>query len=497
MRFKMLDEALVHDSLHNEDLAPTTPEQRNWTTYNYTALWIGMAHCIPTYTMASSLIAGGFDWKQAIFTILLANTIVLLPMLLNSYPGTQYGIPFPVICRASFGTRGANLPAVLRALVACGWFGIQTWIGGKALYNLLAATFPALKDAPWMVGVCFMIFWLMNLWIIWKGMNAVRWFEGWAAPAILVVTLVLLIYMVKQAHGLGPILDQPGKFPTMGSYLAVVPPYLMAMIAFWATMALNMPDFTRYARDQKSQMIGQALGLPPTMTIFSAMGVIITSATVVVYPPPVGPIWDPLVLLSMPEFGHPLVVLISLVSIAVATLSVNVAANVVSPAFDFANLWPSKIDFKIGGTITGIIGILMCPWWLFENSANYLFIWLDGYAIVLGPIAGIMICDFWLLRKRHLTVRQLYLRDGMYSYGNGWNMCAVLALVLAALPNIPGFLLKLNVHLAPGLDPLFAGIYSFSWLVGFLLGLLLYGVFMLLFGKQQLVLEQNAAMEGA
>ncbi|MCE7868949.1 nitrate reductase [bacterium CPR1] len=488
------EEVQLHDSLHNEDLAPTTPEQRTWTTYNYAALWIGMAHCIPTYTMASTLIDKGFTWQQAIFTILLANTIVLLPMLMISFIGTRYGLPFPVICRASFGTVGANVPAILRALVACGWFGIQTWIGGKALYNLLAATWPALVHMPWMKGVCFMIFWALNMVIIWKGMNTVRWFEGWAAPAILVVTLILLVYMVQRANGLGPILQQTGLYPTLGDYLRVVPPYLMAMIAFWATMALNMPDFTRYAKDQRAQIIGQAVGLPPTMTLFSAMGVIITSATVVVYGKA---IWDPLDLLAKPEFGHPLVVLISLVSIAVATLSVNVAANVVSPAFDFANLWPARIDFKIGGTITGLIGIAMCPWYLFENSANYLFVWLDGYAIVLGPIAGIMICDFWVLRKRHLTVRQLYLKGGMYHYAGGFNWAALAALALAALPNIPGFLLKLNVNLIPSAAGLFEGIYSFSWLVGFLLGLGLYGVFMLLLQRGQLTLEHHAAMEGA
>lgn len=481
----------VHDSLHNEDLAPTTPEQRTWTTYNYAALWIGMAHCIPTYMMASGLIDQGFSWGQAIFTILLANTIVLLPMLLISYIGTRYGLPFPVICRASFGTLGANLPAILRALVACGWFGIQTWIGGEALHNLLGSLWPGLLEVSWAKGACFMVFWVLNIWLIWKGMDMVRWFEGWAAPAVLVVTLLLLIYMVRRAGGFGPILATHGDFKSTAEFLRILPGNLMGLIGFWATMALNMPDFTRYAKDQKAQIVGQIVGLPPTMTIFSAMGVIITAATTVVYGKAIA---DPLQLLAKPEFANPIIVLISLISIAVATLSVNVAANVVSPAFDFANLWPSKINFRIGGTITGVIGIMMCPWYLLANTQSYIFVWLNGYSIVLGPIAGIMICDYWLLRRKHLTVSQLYLKEGMYGYSKGWNWCAVAALVLAALPNVPGFLMALD-KVAD--DTIFATIYSFSWLVGFLLGGILYGVFMTLFGKEQLVQEHQAAMEGA
>ena len=366
-----------------------------------------------------------------------------------------------------------------------------TWIGGEALYNLLASVWPGMKTMPWMIGVCFLIFWALNIWLIWKGMDMVRWFEGWAAPAVLVVTMILLGYMIHRAGGLAPVLASHGSFKSTGEFLNVLPGYLMGLIGFWATMALNMPDFTRYAKDQKSQIIGQVVGLPPTMTVFSTMGVLITAATTVVYGKAIA---DPLELLALPEFGHPIVVLISLISIAVATLSVNVAANVVSPAFDFANLMPSKINFRIGGTITGVIGILMCPWYLLANTQSYIFVWLNGYSIVLGPIAGIMICDFWLLRKKHLTVRQLYLHNGMYSYGSGWNWCAVVALVLAALPNIPGFLMALDK--IPD-DQLFAKIYSFSWLVGFLLGMGLYGALMSLLGKQQLVLEQNAAMEGA
>lgn len=407
-----------HDPyLYNEDLAPTTKEQRTWGTYNYAALWIGMAHCIPTYTLASGLIAAGMNWWQALITIFLGNSIVLVPMLLNSYAGTKYGIPFPVLCRPAFGVFGANVPALMRALVACAWFGIQTWIGGEAIHKLLTATFPAWPS--WGIWIAFFAFWLVNMWIIWRGMSAVRYFEGWAAPFVLIVTLGLLFWMVQRAHGFGSILAEPGKLSTLQAFLPVFVPSLTAMIGFWSTLSLNMPDFTRYARGQTDQMVGQTLGLPTTMVFFAGLGVMITSATTVVYG---APIWDPLELMA--KFNHPLVAIFSLFTIAVATLSVNVAANVVSPAFDFSNLWPKKINFAIGGTITGIIGIAICPWLLMKNFTTY-FQYLTFYAGILGSVAGVMISDFFLVRKQTLALDQLYVRESQYGR---WNRKALFSL---------------------------------------------------------------------
>jgi nucleobase:cation symporter-1, NCS1 family len=471
--------------LTSEDLEPTTPEKRTWTAYNYAALWIGMAHCIPTYKMAAGMVAQGMNWWQALFTILLGNLIVLIPMLLNSHGGTRYGIPFPVLCRSSFGVFGANIPAVLRALVACGWFGIQTWIGGEALDRLLSTSFAGWTNVPHHTMICFYLFWFLNIWIIWKGMDAVRWFEGWAAPAVLVVTLILLAYMIHRAHGFGPILSQPGKMEDWGTFLRHLPIFLTAQIGFWATLSLNMPDFTRYAKDQKAQMVGQALGLPTTMTVFAGMGVMITSASVVIYGQAID---DPTHLLTMPDFGHPIVVLLSLISIAVATLSVNVAANVVSPAFDFANLWPSKIDFRIGGTITGVIGILIQPWKLM-GAATYIFTWLVGYSGLLGPIAGVMVCDYWVLRKTELEVDELYQEHGRYRFLNGYNPWALLALVLGVIPNLPGFWVQLQAsgrgvpveQVLQGLPAFYhysTMIYDFAWMVGFAVSFVAYYLLM-------------------
>ncbi|MDR3588094.1 MAG: NCS1 family nucleobase:cation symporter-1 [Negativicutes bacterium] len=450
----------VSDSpLYNKDLAPTTIAQRTWTTYNFAALWIGMAHCVPTYMLASGLIALGMNWKQAIFTVTLGNVIVLIPMLLNAHPGTKYGIPFPVLARASFGTIGANIPAMLRAGVACGWFGINTFIGGSALNNFGAALFPAWKTFGGDISIIgmtlpsfitFMIFWALNIYIIYNGMETVRKFENWAAPLVLVMAGLLLFWIVGEAKGLGPILDDPGKLTTFSSFFPVFIPSLTGMIAFWATLSLNIPDFTRFGKGQKEQIAGQIIGLPTTMTLFSTIGVIITSATLVVYGKA---IWDPSELLL--KFDNPFILCFSLFGILVATLSVNIAANVVSPANDFANLLPKYISFKTGGLITGLAGIAIMPWKLMSDPSMYIFNWLGVYSGFLGPIAGVMIADYYIVRKKELNLADLYRSEGEYTYSGGFNWSAVLALAAGVGCALVG-------KFVPAMDWLF----NYSWFVG-------------------------------
>src|SRR5918993_5538310 len=367
--------------LYNEDLAPVPIARRTWTTYNYAALWISMAHCIPTYMLSAGLMAAGMSWAQALFTVALGNTIVLVPILLNSHPGTKYGIPFPVFARAAYGTIGSNVPALMRALVACGWFGIQAWIGGEALntffasvipgwHGLLGGGFGGHAGTEWL---SFLIFWALNVWIVYRGMDLLRHVENWAAPFVLVMTGALLAWAIWKADGLGPLLSQPGRFPDLAAFLPVFIPSLSAMIGYWATLSLNMPDFTRFGRSQREQTLGQVVALPTTMTVFAAMGVLITSATVIIYGEA---IWDPIKLAG--KFSSPVVVAVSMFTAVVATLAVNIAANVVSPANDFANAFPRLISFKTGGLITGILGILMQPWRLLADPSGDIFNWLGG-----------------------------------------------------------------------------------------------------------------------
>jgi NCS1 family nucleobase:cation symporter-1 len=453
---------LASSPLYNDDLAPTSLADRKWSTYNFAALWISMAHCIPTYMLASGLIGAGMSWGQALFTILLGNIIVLVPILANSHAGTKYGIPFPVYARAAYGTLGSNVPAIMRAIVACGWFGIQCWIGGQALHTLFRAILPEWHTllggaiaGTWIFDgntgteyLDFLIFWGLNILIVFRGMDLVRKVENWAAPFVLVMTAILVVWAVRRADGFGAIMNQPGKFATFGAFMKVFVPSLTAMIGFWATLSLNMPDFTRFGRSQREQMVGQVVALPTTMTVFAAMGVVITSASAIIYGKA---IWDPVELVG--KFTDRIIVVIAMFTIVVATVSVNIAANVVSPANDFANAFPSRINFKRGGLITGFIGICMLPWKLIADPSGYIFQWLLGYSGGLGSIAGVLIADYFFVRKRRLKLADLYRENGEYA---GWKWQAIAATLAGCAAAFIGLVI-------PQLRPLF----DYAWFIGF------------------------------
>ncbi len=451
--------SLEASPIFNHDLAPTSVAQRTWTTYTFAALWISMAHCIPTYNLAAGLIALGMNWWQALVTILTGNVIVLVPILANSHPGTKYGIPFPVFARAAYGTYGANVPAVMRALVACGWFGINAWIGGQALqtfFRALWSGWPTLLGGP--VGghlvtewVSFLLFWGINIAIVVRGMELLRKVENLAAPFVLVMTALLLIWAIKKAYevggGLGPIMSGVDNFAKPGEFWKVFVPSVTAMVGFWATLSLNMPDFTRFGRSQREQAVGQVVALPTTMTVFAGMGVVITSASIVIFN---HPIWDPIDLVG--RFPSRIIVGIAMFTVVIATLSVNIAANVVSPANDFANLAPKHISFKMGGVATGIIGILMMPWKLMADPHGYIFQWLLGYSGGLGSIAGVLVCDYWIVRKRRLVLADLYRPEGSYPK---WGLPGIVA------TGVGCFLAWIGL-VVPLLRPMF----DYAWFVG-------------------------------
>jgi NCS1 family nucleobase:cation symporter-1 len=471
--------------LWNPDIAPTSLDKRTWNVWHIAALWVGMAVCITTYTLASSLISQGMSVWQAIFTIALGNTIVLIPMILNAHAGTKYGIPFPVLARASFGVYGSNIPAMLRAFVACGWFGIQTWIGGWAIYQLLRAVSPGLPpanpNAAWpgaLPFACFLFFWLINVYFIWKGTESIKWMESLAAPFLIVTGLALLGWAHFKAGGWGPMLQQGDRFATPHDFWKAFWPGLTAMIGYWATLSLNIPDFTRYAKSQRDQALGQAFGLPTTMTLFAFIGAAVTSATIVIYG---RAIWDPVDLMG--RIGGLFVVLISMVALLVATLSTNVAANVVSPANDISNLAPRKISFKMGGYITAIVGILIMPWRLYSDPTGYIFTWLIGYSALLGPIGGILICDYFFVRRMNLNAPDLYKPTGEYTYNGGFNPIAVFALIMGIAPNIPGFLGTIKVVNPATVGPFLMNLYNYAWFVGFFVAFFAYGGFMTVIGK--------------
>jgi NCS1 family nucleobase:cation symporter-1 len=443
-------EPLRGSPLFNEDLAPVPAARRTWGLYNIAALWIGMSVCITTYLLGAGLIAKGMNWWEAILTIFLGNLVVLFPMILNAHAGTRYGIPFPVFARASFGVLGSNIPALLRAFVACGWFGIQTWIGGSAINAMLAILIPGWAHFAAGIWVAFFAFWLINVLIIVRGVETIRGLESWSAPFMIAIGLVLLFWAWKRAGGFGPILSQPSQFKTNAEFWKAFVPGLTAMVGYWATLSLNIPDFTRYAKSQRDQMLGQAIGLPPTMTLYAFIGVAVTSATVIIFGQA---IWDPVVLLS--KFNNPLVAFIALFALGLATLNTNIAANVVSPANDFSNLWPSRITFVRGGILTAIIGVLIRPWRLMANADKYIG-WLVGYSGLLGPIAGIMITDYFIIRKKMIAVEDLYLRGKFYEFSGGFNLRAIVALSIGIGVALIGLFVQ-SLH----------WLYEYAWFGGF------------------------------
>ncbi len=462
-------------SLINADLAPTTADQRTWSVLNMASLWIGMVVCVPTYMLTAGLIDKGMDWSQAVLTVLLGNVIVLIPMLLNGHAGTKYGVPFPVLARSSFGILGANIPSLLRALVACGWFGIQTWVGGSAIYQLVNALGGdvLMGDAIASLGInagelgCFLVFWAIQLVIIIRGIECIKLLETWAAPFLIAIGLALLLWAYLEADGFGAMLSTKSAFAEggekEGQFLSVFFPSLTAMVGFWATLSLNIPDFTRYAKSQRDQMLGQALGLPLVMTLFAFISVAVTSATVVIFGEA---ITDPTIIAG--RMGGGLAVAISLLALTVATLSTNIAANVVSPANAIMNLAPRRMSFKVGGLITAGLGIAIFPWKLIETTDNYIFTWLIGYSALLGPIGGILIADYFIVRRTRLDLDALYRRGGAYWYTRGFNPIAIIALLLGVLPNVPGFLVQAGFVEADSVADVWEQIYTYAWFVGFL-----------------------------
>ncbi|WP_281302003.1 MULTISPECIES: NCS1 family nucleobase:cation symporter-1 [unclassified Iodidimonas] len=469
------DAAHGHDQAHdralwNADLAPTPLSERTWDWKAFASLWVAMVVCVPAYLLSGSLVSEGMNWWQAVLTVFLGNLIVLIPMMLVGHAGAKHGVPFPVLLRSSFGTVGARLPALLRGLVACGWFGINTWVGGSAIYvilNTLSGQALAGRPLPFLgidlaQSLSFLAFWALHVWFVRHGTESIRWLEMLAAPFLILTSFSLLIWAWVEVGSLGAMLSNNSQFAPGGAregqFWPVFFASLTAMVGFWSTMALNIPDFTRFAKSQRHQIIGQALGLPIPMALFAFISVAVTSATLVIYGEA---IWDPVKLAArMGGFG----VVVALGALVIATLTTNLAANVVAPAYGFSNLAPGRISFRMGGYITAGIGIAMFPWKLMESAGTYLFTWLVGYSALLGPIVGILIVDYFLIRRTELVVDDLFSNDGRYSRKGGWNKIALLALILGALPSLPGFLHATRI--LGSVPPIFDSIYSYAWFVG-------------------------------
>lgn len=557
---------LENSPLNGEDMAPLPHEDRTWSVWDMTAIWIGMAVCIPTYLLASNMIVSGISWQASLVIIALANLVITIPMVLSGHAGVKYGIPFPVFGRASFGIHGVHIASLVRGIIACGWFGIQTWVGGLAFYSiwnvLTGQTATPELDIGKFIG--FGVFWVMNIYFIWKGTESIKWLENYSAPILILIGVVLIYWGYQNAGSFSGVLEQgrqlqtttatltaserdPGTYTltlnvltdlegnpkasefnvwiprseglnelgwrlidhpqtrlsipftslldagqeplriqfrdgesVVSSLVSVFPErfpgenqpsiwtyilWFTAMVGFWATMAISIADITRLSKSQKDQIKGQFLGLPTTMTFYSFVAIFVTSAAVIsfrdiliVEDTP----WDPVSLVA--RFQDPVVVIFAQIALIIATLSTNIAANVIAPANAIANVLPQKINFRTGGVIAGVIGILTCPWWLMDDIGAIL-VFISG---LLGPVLGIILCDYYLIRKKTLALAELYKMDGYYAYGgSGFNKAAIYALLAGVLTALIGFWI-----------PALSFLYNLSWFTGFGIAFLVYYLLM-------------------
>ncbi|MGB8267607.1 MAG: NCS1 family nucleobase:cation symporter-1 [Candidatus Velthaea sp.] len=446
-------------SLWNEDLRPCTLAEHNWGGGKFATLWIGMCLCIPTYSLASGMIALGMNWLEAVLTIFTGSVVVLIPILLVSHAGTRYGFPYPVFARLWFGTRGAHLPALARAIIAAGWFGINAWFGGLALDAILSAL-SGWSGVPGHLWIAFGLFWLANVAIAARGPQAIGRLAQVAAPTVALGALALLAWALTTSGGFGPLLAAPAKLHGAAFWAAFFPS-VIGVVAFWATLALNIPDFTRYARTQRGQLLGQVFSMPWAMAIFAFVGIAVTSATVAIFGTA---LWNPVELLV--KFPAPVVVIGGAI-VLLSSITINVGANVVAPARAFENLWPARITFALGALFTGILALAMQPWYVLSEFSNYIFGWLGTYGALLGPIDGIAIADYWLVRKLQIDLRELYTPQGRYDYAGGFNLRAFAAVVF-------GWAVALAGLVFPALHFLWTG----GWLFGLAGGLIAYTLLM-------------------
>lgn len=470
--YELTEEAkaeLSSSPYYNGDLAPVPKKERTWGTYHIATLWMGMCIAISTWMLASSGIALGLSWWQSILNILIANVIVLVPMQLNSHAGTKYGIPFPVFARLSFGPKGAHLASLARGIVGAMWFGVQCWLGGEAINVVMGSIFKSWANWEFSKVLSYVIFTVICTAVAYLGSKAIKFMESWGVPILGVCAAALIIWGIVAVGDAGKQISDVFNMPATyqpGQFWFIFLPALTGNIGFWATMALNIPDFSRFAKSQKVQLKGQIIGLPFMMMLIAFVSIFVTGCGLLVF----GELlWDPTSVVV--KIGNPIASVVGCLGIAIAQVTTNVAANIVAPANGFSNLAPKKISYRTGVLIGALISVLIMPWKLLASPEGYIFNFLGTYAVYLGPLAGIYIADYYIVKKRRIDTYSLFVgKGGRYWYQNGVNRAAIAVWVISVIPPTLGLLFPGNAF--------FKGIFDNGWIFGFVLSLIIYPLFM-------------------
>jgi NCS1 family nucleobase:cation symporter-1 len=450
--YELTDEAtasLASSKYFNNDIRPTVQAERTWGTYNISMLWVGMSICIPSFMMASGLVGMGLSVWASVFNVVLGNVLILIPIQLNSYVGTKYGISFPVFSRLTFGMKGAHIASVSRAITACGWCAVQCGLGGTAIMFCVQAFVPSLDiSTPVCVWVGFLLFLFMTWLLTAFGEKIIRVFEAIGSPVLIVMSIGLLIWAFVIAgnagYSVGDVfstnITSGDTAATRGGAFAVFLIGLTNNIGFWATMALNIPDFSRYAKNQKAQFRGQLYGMPIMMAVCAVIGAVYAQATfladitgnrVALFSPV-----DALAYIGTPgTVSHSILLLVLGIGVIIATLTTNIAANVVAPGNGFSNLSPKRISYFWGVTIACVIAVVYQ--FLLTSSdtlSGAMFTFLNIYGGILAPFAAILIIDYWVHKKQRVEVIDLYREgsDTRYYYQGGFNSAAIIAWIAGA-----------------------------------------------------------------
>ncbi len=459
----------IDPTLYNEDLAPIPHAKRTWGWFEIFNVWSNDIQSLFGYTLAASLfITYGLNGWAVMAAIVLAGFIIMVLVNLSGQPSVRYGIPYPVMARVSMGVRGANFPAMVRCIVAIFWYGVQTYFASTALALLINALTGTTGGAQFLgmtaIGwFSFVVVWLFQLYMFWRGIEWIRHFLNWAGPFVYVVMLVLMgIIWYKAGPGL---LNEVGKiFSGTGTYAGGPVAAFLAitgtMIAYFAAVVINFGDFSRFVRSEREMKIGNLVGLPANVAFFSFIALFVTAGTVVLFGERLTNPAD--IVAKVDNLG---LTVIAAITFFAATVGINVVANFVPPAYDLANLIPSKINFKIGGLITSIAAFFVGALWVSVISNIGISGFVNTLGAILAPVYGIMVCDYYLVKKQKLDIQQLFSSEpgSKYYYLNGWNQRALIAFGAAAIFSI-------SSEWVPALSIL-AG---FGWVIGACLGGLFY-----------------------